>query len=339
MRYATNSSARLYAGGPATHIDRSLEYRLNFSYFDPWHSTRLGVSPWGWPYRPPFQTILEHRWGKVGIDPRKVNGAGPYSLQGTTKEPLHHVPIGTYFPEWSFLPPGPMDEDPIIHNITIPPTSQVRLPMGRSSPPLCPPSEHHDDNVANIYSVDRGTITTLPRNSLDMSPRPAPASGNIQPSGSCEEAYSSMVFGSRSGSSTCSDSDYTEMPAQTVKRAASADDVVEKPRGAGRSMQSATSKKTKAPHPYASPSSTTSHRYPCPHAGCPQVCERAHDLQRHLESKAHKNPSYECEWCSSVFTREDALKRHKGGRCAARNTQKKASSKAKVTKNRTSIVG
>ncbi|KAF8181300.1 hypothetical protein BJ912DRAFT_1125846 [Pholiota molesta] len=39
------------------------------------------------------------------------------------------------------------------------------------------------------------------------------------------------------------------------------------------------------------------------------------DLKRHLESLAHKKPSYICEGCDRKFTREDALKRHKLHTC------------------------
>lgn len=47
------------------------------------------------------------------------------------------------------------------------------------------------------------------------------------------------------------------------------------------------------------------------------------DLKRHLESLAHKKPSYICERCGGKFTREDALKRHRLHACPASSKKTK----------------
>ena len=50
--------------------------------------------------------------------------------------------------------------------------------------------------------------------------------------------------------------------------------------------------------------------FPCPHDGCNQICKSNGDLKRHLESRAHKAPSYICLGCDFPYTRTDALRRH-----------------------------
>ena len=62
--------------------------------------------------------------------------------------------------------------------------------------------------------------------------------------------------------------------------------------------------------------------FPCIHKGCPQVCNSSGDLRRHLESRAHKTPSYTCLGCSRPpYTRVDALRRHHRSdpKCARRH--------------------
>jgi hypothetical protein len=61
--------------------------------------------------------------------------------------------------------------------------------------------------------------------------------------------------------------------------------------------------------------------YPCPREGCPHMSSREYDLERHLESMVHKDPSHKCVSCGQCFTRCDSLKRHRARRCArARKT-------------------
>jgi len=60
---------------------------------------------------------------------------------------------------------------------------------------------------------------------------------------------------------------------------------------------------------------TEDRRYPCPHLGCPQVCKRRYDLERHLASKQHAPPRHTCDVCGLAFTRKDPLMRHQKASC------------------------
>lgn len=60
---------------------------------------------------------------------------------------------------------------------------------------------------------------------------------------------------------------------------------------------------------------TEDRRYPCPHVGCPQVCKRRYDLERHLASKQHAPPRHTCDVCGLAFTRKDPLMRHQKASC------------------------
>ncbi|KDQ59167.1 hypothetical protein JAAARDRAFT_57116 [Jaapia argillacea MUCL 33604] len=58
--------------------------------------------------------------------------------------------------------------------------------------------------------------------------------------------------------------------------------------------------------------------FPCPFPDCPQRCKSQGDLNRHLQSRAHKTPSFVCHECSTCFTREDARARHCRQSCSGR---------------------
>jgi Zinc finger, C2H2 type len=79
---------------------------------------------------------------------------------------------------------------------------------------------------------------------------------------------------------------------------------------------------------------TEDRHYPCPHLGasygeryfsesmclhssigCPQVCKRRYDLERHLASKQHAQPQHTCDVCGLAFTRKDPLMRHQRTSC------------------------
>jgi hypothetical protein len=79
---------------------------------------------------------------------------------------------------------------------------------------------------------------------------------------------------------------------------------------------------------------TEDRHYPCPHLGasygekmflrvdvltfgigCPQVCKRRYDLERHLASKQHASPQHTCDVCGLAFTRKDPLMRHQRTSC------------------------
>ncbi|KIL65883.1 hypothetical protein M378DRAFT_178094 [Amanita muscaria Koide BX008] len=60
---------------------------------------------------------------------------------------------------------------------------------------------------------------------------------------------------------------------------------------------------------------------------CPASFARSHDLKRHL--KLHSNKAWKCAGCSKVFSRRDAIKRHKDG-CKARGPKGEACINAEV---------
>jgi hypothetical protein len=81
---------------------------------------------------------------------------------------------------------------------------------------------------------------------------------------------------------------------------------------AGSSCKGSSSSRRRAPvrrKAYADPSDPRD-VYPCHIEGCGQVCASSGDLGRHMESLAHKTPSYTCFGCGKQYTRTDALKRH-----------------------------
>ncbi|KAG6907051.1 hypothetical protein DXG01_010737 [Tephrocybe rancida] len=49
----------------------------------------------------------------------------------------------------------------------------------------------------------------------------------------------------------------------------------------------------------------------CPFPDCSHVCNNRNDLERHLLSREHKEPSVPCpKYCGAMFTRNDSAKRH-----------------------------
>ena len=80
-------------------------------------------------------------------------------------------------------------------------------------------------------------------------------------------------------------------------------------------------KKRGAPTNSTSVSRSGAARFPCTIPGCQQVCKTLGDLTRHQSVLSHKAPSWKCNRCGYLFTREDALKRH------SRNLPKCASAK------------
>ncbi|KZT19646.1 hypothetical protein NEOLEDRAFT_1029001, partial [Neolentinus lepideus HHB14362 ss-1] len=51
-------------------------------------------------------------------------------------------------------------------------------------------------------------------------------------------------------------------------------------------------------------------RLKCPHEGCNHYAHAKGDMDRHLESRAHKEPAWDCRMCTTKCQRADSLKRH-----------------------------
>jgi hypothetical protein len=333
LHHATDTEALLYVGGPATHRDTAPNYASKHSYHASWNSIDFIWGPSGHAYTLPFnQANLEQRWGAVGVDPRKVNDIGPSFPRETAKEHAA-ADTGVNFTEGQSLALGAMDAE------TEP--AGTPLPTADDHPHTRPASsksgssgsasygEPNNDHSTNAQSTHTRAIVPLPQRSSGMLSASAHISKRIHTTPSPNWTQRSMSRGSRLSSpesSFHSDDDHIESSSGTTKRRA----------GAG-SKNSCTVGRTTAilkdtapaPTARATQSLGTRRRYPCPHEGCPQVCERPHDLERHLESKAHKAPSYKCLACSRLFTRQDPLKRHMDGRCQVMKAERQARSNVK----------
>jgi hypothetical protein len=321
LRHATNTGAT-YFGGLATYfdVDKGVRHPLKGL----WASIGSGWSAdSGYIYGQPVQHILEQRWGAVGVDPRMVNDIGPYFHRGTTAEPLRDVEDT----QGHSTKTGATEVD-TEHRVTYEPTLNAAPDVRASSLPRSGslPGFHGQidgsitDNICMPHSPiaplhrpssmsrEPRVIASLPRRSLGKSPAVVPASDHVQPSAAPQTDHCSTPLSSRCSSpdTSPSDDDYIETSSGAVKRAASANDGPRKCRSTGRTTTPAIS------NPHAG---SSRRRFPCPREGCSQVCDRLHDLERHLESKAHKEPSYKCEWCSHPFTRIDSFRRHMQSRC------------------------
>ncbi|KZT19661.1 hypothetical protein NEOLEDRAFT_1183214 [Neolentinus lepideus HHB14362 ss-1] len=58
-------------------------------------------------------------------------------------------------------------------------------------------------------------------------------------------------------------------------------------------------------------------RLKCPHEGCNHYARATGDMRRHLESRAHKEPAWDCRMCTTKCQRADSLKRHCEKDCRA----------------------
>jgi len=315
LRHATNTEPRLHIGSPLTQSDASLNYPSNFPSYDSWHPIDWVWAPSGYAYRLPFQTILEQRWGAVGVDPRKVNNIA--------RRALGAVDVET---DLSVTPHSIIRPTADVH----PHTNRQASITSSSSRSSSYDGQVNNDHAANPRSVHTRTITPLPRRSSGILPASARVSEHILTRPSPKPTQPPMSYSSRSSSpesSLLSDDDYTETLSGTINRTIGAGS--EKSRSAGETIGLVLKDAAPATTSRATPSSGSCRRYPCPHEGCPQVCDRPHDLERHLESKAHKAPSYKCLACSQLFTRQDPLKRHRDGRCPVMRAEQQARAKAK----------
>ncbi|KIM84965.1 hypothetical protein PILCRDRAFT_376956 [Piloderma croceum F 1598] len=334
LHHATDTKALSYADGPATHRDAGLNYPSKFSYHAFWNPIDVIWGPSGHAYTLPFQANLEQRWGAVGVDPRKVNDIG-HSFQRETAKENAAADTSVHFPEGQSLALGVMDAETEPAGTPFPavlPTANDHPHTASSKSGSSGSSsyeEPNNDHGTNSQSTHTRAIAPLPQRSSGMLSASAHMSKQIHNTPSLNRTQRSMSRGSRLSSpesSFYSDDDYIESSSGATKRRTGAG--FKKFRTVGRTT--AILKDTApAPTARAAPFPGTRRRYPCPHEGCPQVCDRPHDLDRHLESKAHKAPSYKCLACSRLFTRQDPLKRHMDGRCQVMKAERQARSKAK----------
>lgn len=325
LRYSYALSPR----GLARSFGSSPNYQFNFQYFG--SSDPLGLT-WvqsGWAYKTPYQSPLERKWNRIGVDPRKVTGVGPYTPQGTTKERLSSVNVETPLPQFPYneegfvvqhsVPAEPTIQQPDVESKARPLAdklledaepilSDAAEPISSRSPRLSRSS------IPPVEYVRKSTLLDTLKASISPSSRsPSPASSDLSGDGSGE---------------------YTETPLRGVKRVASTGSLVKNTR---RKTNSGSATETPSPPDASSEAEglTTPegpHLFPCPHDCCPQVCKRYHDLKRHLQSAIHTPPSFFCRTCDQAFTREDALKRHEDSRCENKKAKGKANTKKKAKK-------
>jgi hypothetical protein len=323
LHHATDTEAPLNTDGPAAHRNAGLNYPSKFSYHAAWNSIDLIWGPSEHPHTLPFQANLERRWGAVGVDPRKVNDNGPSFRKEPAKKDAA-ADTGIHFPEGQSLALGVMDAE--TEPAGTPP--QAVLPTADDHHHTRPASSKSGSSGSSSYEEpnnDHGTYSQS-THTRAIAPLPQRSSGMLSASAHMSKQTHNTLSPNQTRRSTSRGSRLSS-PESSFH---SDDDHIKSSSGATKRRTGAGSKnfRTVGRTTHAAPSPTR-RRYPCPHEGCPQVCDRPHDLDRHLESKAHKAPSYKCLACSRLFTRQDPLKRHMDGRCQVMKAQRHARSKAK----------
>jgi len=330
LHHATDAETHF----PATPRDAALYYPSKFSYHASWNSIDWVWGPSGHPYTLPFQAHLEQRWGAVGVDPRKVNDIGPSFRREPGKEHVTADAVVNFPEEQSLAMDAETEPAGTLHPTVLPATDdhlRTRPASSKSGSSTSPSYEERNDYGTSYQSTHTRIVAPLPRRSSEMlSASVLHMSKQIHATPWSERTRRSMSRDSQLSSpesSFRSDDDYIESSSGATKRRTGVGS--RNSRGAVGRRTAVLKDTAPAPTPRATPSLGTHRRYPCPHKGCPQVCDRPHDLDRHLESKAHKVPSYKCLACSRMFTRQDPLKRHMDGRCQVLKAERQARSKAK----------
>lgn len=240
---------------------------------------------------------MEEKQGTLGIDPRLINDH--VSIEPT--KPLPNATLEPYREERQPSPRFPSPEvsmSPVAGGLEIFPFTfrATRDPTATNSHNLSNPSR------ADLFSV-------LPRNSVPLSPLSDVTS--LPPdSRASSPAYTAF-------DRPQDDDEYIEKPA-TKKRVA---------RKSGSNTKNIMMKPTFEEdeadlQKLVDEASSGPSGILCP-LGCKHRTKNRGDMRRHLKSSQHREPSYACRYCGSMFTREDACVRHEKKRCTEKNKKRK----------------